>query len=91
LELRSLRNMPTLAAGSPTRQEAIEYYSRQTGLCLDDIDFYLCFGFLRRAAIEQQKYVRFVRGDASDTRYARLDTAVRTLREICQDYVGGRT
>lgn len=89
-ELRSLRNMPTLAPGAPTRQEAIGHYSRRTGRSLEDIGFYLCFGFFRRAAIEQQKYVRFVRGDSTDARYAQLDAAVCILREICQEYVSGR-
>ncbi len=89
-ELRSLRNMPTLAVGAPTRQQAIEHYSRRTGLALDDIDFYLCFGLFRRAVIEQQKYARFVRGHSPDPRYARLDAAVRILRDLCQEYVSGR-
>jgi aminoglycoside phosphotransferase (APT) family kinase protein len=90
-ELRALRNMPTLASGAPRRAEAIAHYSRRTGSSLGDIDFYLCFGFFRRAVIEQQKYARFVRGHASDPRYARLDASVRILRDICQRYVSGRS
>ncbi|HEY8538058.1 MAG TPA: phosphotransferase, partial [Steroidobacteraceae bacterium] len=88
-ELKALRNMPTLAPGSPSRADAIAHYSRRTGLSLADIDFYLCFGFFRRAVIEQQKYARFVRGDTDDPRYAHLDASVQVLREICQQYVRG--
>ena len=82
---------PRAGAGAPRRAEESAHYSRRTGLSLDDIDFYLCFGFFRRAVIEQQKYVRFLRGDAADPRYARLDSSVRILREICQQYVTGRS
>lgn len=89
-ELLSLRNMPTLSAGAPSRAEALEHYSRRTCNNLRDIAFYLCFGYFRRAVIEQQKYVRFVRGLSTDQRYANLHEAVRILHEMCRRAMSAR-
>lgn len=50
---------------------------------MKDFDAFLCFAFLRRAAIEQQKYVRYRRGESSDPRFANLNDAVRVLRDMC--------
>jgi aminoglycoside phosphotransferase (APT) family kinase protein len=62
----------------------LQRYALLTGTAVADFDFYLCFGLFRRAAIEQQKLYRFLTGQTHDTRYAKLDEAVRILLESCR-------
>ena len=82
-ELRALRGMPSARPEAPTRGQAIARYMEQTKLKVDSQSFYLCFGFFRRAVIEQQKYFRYVNGHSRDTRFADLHRAVRVLRDMC--------
>lgn len=82
-ELRRVRAMPSALPGVMSRREAVERYAVQTGRSVDDLDYYLCFGMFRRAAIEQQKYFRFVQGESTDPRYANLNETVAVLRDIC--------
>jgi aminoglycoside phosphotransferase (APT) family kinase protein len=82
-QFRALRAMPTLHPGVPSRIEAAERYAARTKRPIDDLAFYECFGFFRRAVIEQQKYARFVRGDVNDSRFETLDRAVEVLRQMC--------
>jgi aminoglycoside phosphotransferase (APT) family kinase protein len=89
-ELRALRAMPTTQPGVPSRSEAIQRYAIKSGRGIPSPKFLLCFGYFRRAAIEQQKYVRFRRGQTSDPRYARLNGAVQTLRDVCLKIIDGQ-
>ncbi len=89
-ELQSIRAMPTLSPGAPTRAEAIARYETRTGARIADINFYTTFGYFRRAVIEQQKYARYVRGQTDDARFATLQDAIVVLRDVCQDTLGRR-
>ena len=89
-EFQAIRNMPTARPGVMSRRQAIQRYAERIGSGMDNVDYYLCFGFLRRAAIEQQKYVRYVRGEIKDTRYANLDAAVTVLRDMCVNVIEGK-
>lgn len=90
-EFLSLRAMPTLRTGVLSRREAAVYYGKRTGLNMEAMDFYQCFGFFRRAAIEQQKYARFIRGATQDPRFANLNTTVLILRDMCESTINGRS
>jgi aminoglycoside phosphotransferase (APT) family kinase protein len=87
-EFLALRAMPTLHAGVPTRREVLDRYARSTAGDVPDLAFLLCFGYFRRAVIEQQKYVRFKRGDSTDPRFAHLDESVRILHGMCLRAMG---
>jgi aminoglycoside phosphotransferase (APT) family kinase protein len=89
-EFRALRAMPTGQPGVMGRQEAVTRYARRRGIAADSIDFYLCFGLFRRAVIEQQKYVRFRRGETDDSRFENLDRVIGVLREMCSNVMSGR-
>ncbi|KGE03474.1 phosphotransferase family protein [Pseudohaliea rubra] len=57
-------------AGVHSRRDLAERWSGQTGITLDNLDYYLCFAFWRLAAIVEGAYVLYRRGKV-DTAYAR--------------------
>jgi aminoglycoside phosphotransferase (APT) family kinase protein len=71
--------MPTWRAGFPTRREAAERYARRTGADLTDLPWYVIFNVFRFAAILQQIYVRYVRGQTTDPRFAAFGRKVDAL------------
>jgi aminoglycoside phosphotransferase (APT) family kinase protein len=71
--------MPTNHEGFPTRQEVVERYARRTGLDLDAIAWYHVFGVFKLVVIVQQIYIRYVRGQTQDERFAGYDERVRDL------------
>lgn len=73
--------MPTWAPGFPTRREAIERYAKQSGADVGDLDWYVIFSVFRFAVILQQIYVRYVRGQTHDERFAELGVAVNLLTQ----------
>ena len=84
---RALRGMPSAMPGVMSRHEALSRYSLRIGREVADFKFYLCFALLRRAAIEQQKYVRYRTGESTDTRFAELNHAVTVLRDMCLEVI----
>lgn len=81
---RQFRAMPSDAPGAPTRAEIVERFSQRTGIAVDNIDFYFCFGLFRLAGIGQQIYYRYAQGLTKDQRFARLIDKVHSLRQMCE-------
>ena len=75
---------------SDANRAVVERYAERTQTPLPDLDFLLCFGYFRRAVIEQQKYVRYRRGDTTDARFADLNGAVRILHDMCERALRGQ-
>ena len=71
--------MPTNHEGFPSRAEVVERYARRTGLDLDAIAWYHVFGVFKLVVIVQQIYIRYVRGQTQDERFAGYDERVRDL------------
>ena len=71
--------MPTNHGGFPTRAEVVERYAARTGLDLDTIAWYHVFGVFKLVVIIQQIYIRYVRGQTQDQRFATYDERVRDL------------
>jgi aminoglycoside phosphotransferase (APT) family kinase protein len=88
-ELRALRAMPTLLPGVLSRSEAIHRYVERAKHPIQSAKFLLCFGYLRRAAIEQQKYVRYRRGETTDQRFSQLNASVKALRDTSLSVING--
>jgi aminoglycoside phosphotransferase (APT) family kinase protein len=86
---RAMRGMPTSGHGVMSRREAARRYTEYLDRPLPALSFLLCFGYFRRAAIEQQKYARFKRGDTRDPRFAKLQDSVATLRQMCLEVMSG--
>lgn len=82
------RKQPTHLPGMFTRDEVLNYYLARTGLVIDSFDFYRVYGLFRTAAILQQIYARFRRGETDNPRFASLDGRVRALASRCHFLIG---
>lgn len=71
------------------RPEVAERYARRTGLYLSPLDFYEALAMFRLTVIIQQIYVRYVRGQTSDERFAPLGDIVPQLADAGMDRASG--
>ena len=74
----------TARAGSLTRTELLEIYSRRTGRVIDGPVFYFAYGLLKIAVIVQQIYFRYQKGLTRDPRFAQLGGLVKACGELAQ-------
>jgi aminoglycoside phosphotransferase (APT) family kinase protein len=88
--LAATRTLPTHLPGSLTREEVLARYERATGLPLTDMRFFYAFGLFRLAVIAQQIYLRFVRGQTQDQRFAVLGQMVSALLRAGELVAAGR-
>jgi aminoglycoside phosphotransferase (APT) family kinase protein len=72
---------PTDLPGSPSRRELVACYEERARRNVADAPFYYAFGLYKIAAIVQQIYARYVRGDTRDARFAGLNGLVAALAE----------
>lgn len=77
-----LNPMPTGAPGFMSRRQAIDRYATRTGLDPAAVDYYVVFGSFKMAVIVQQIYIRYVRGQTKDERFAVMGDAARHLLEL---------
>lgn len=80
----SLSMMPTTAPGWLHRRTAVERYGETTGTDLDSINWYLVFGSWKLAVILQQIYIRWLRGQTQDERFASLGDGARLLFDLAE-------
>jgi aminoglycoside phosphotransferase (APT) family kinase protein len=78
----SLSMMPTTAPGWLAREAAVSRYGERSGTDLSNIDWYLVFGSWKLAVILQQIYIRWLRGQTQDERFASLGEGARLLFEL---------
>ena len=76
---RGMTTMPSYEPGFPTRQEAVERYARRTGCDVSRVHWYYIFGVFKLIVILQQIYIRFLRGQTRDERFAPLGARVQKL------------
>ena len=67
---RGIAAMPTWRDGFPTRAAAIARYAERTGGDVGDVLWYQVFAAFKLAVIIQQIYIRYVRGQTQDARFA---------------------
>ncbi len=72
-------SMPSWREGFPSRAEAIQRYAEATGFDLGAIRWYHVFGTFKIAVVLQQIYIRFVRGQTQDQRFAVFGERVAAL------------
>jgi aminoglycoside phosphotransferase (APT) family kinase protein len=70
--LQGISMMPTGDLGFLTRAELVERYASRSGRSVKDINYYHTFGLFRIVVIVAQIYIRFVRGQTQDQRFAAL-------------------
>ncbi|HEU0215316.1 MAG TPA: phosphotransferase family protein [Stellaceae bacterium] len=69
-EWREIASMPTWRDGFPSRAEVIRRYGERTGSDVGEILWYQVFAAFKLAVIIQQIYIRYVRGQTRDARFA---------------------
>jgi aminoglycoside phosphotransferase (APT) family kinase protein len=87
-EWRVIAAMPTWREGFPSRAEAIERYAARTGSDVSDILWYQVFAAFKLAVIIQQIYIRYVRGQTQDARFAQYWRRVLGLALKSQVLIG---
>lgn len=78
---RQAAAMPTWRPGFPVRAEAAERYARITGFACGDVRWYHVFGVFKLAGILQQIYIRYLRGQTHDPRFACFGERVAVLAD----------
>jgi aminoglycoside phosphotransferase (APT) family kinase protein len=85
---REIASMPTWRDGFPSRAEAIARYGERIGSDVGDVLWYQVFAAFKLAVIIQQIYIRFVRGQTQDRRFATYATRVIGLARKAQRLIG---
>ncbi len=81
-ERLAIAMQPTYLDGFPTRAEVVARYAARTGGEVAAIAFFETFALFKLAVVLQQIYVRFVRGQTKDERFAAMGESVRRLADI---------
>lgn len=77
-----LEPMPTGVPGFMTRAEAISRYGRRSGRDVSGMDWYVVFGTFKMGVILQQIYIRWLRGQTRDDRFATMGDDAARLFEL---------
>ena len=80
-----LEMMPTTTPGWMDRSTAVERYCSVSGQDSAQIGWYLVFGTWKMGVILQQIYIRWLRGQTQDRRFASLGQSARHLFRLAAD------
>lgn len=78
---RETTAMPSHADGFMTRREVIARYAERTGFDVGGARWYYAFGVFKLIVILQQIYIRYLRGQTRDTRFADLGRRIEALAD----------
>ncbi len=78
-EANLITSMPIKNILYPKKTEIIDHYALKTGFSIKDIDWYYAFGAFKLAVIIQQIYVRFLKGQTQDERFANFGHRIEAL------------
>ena len=81
---RGTGSIVTMAEGFLTREEVCQRYAKRSGRDLSSIAFYETFALFKTAVVLEQIYVRYVRGQTKDERFAGLGPLVPRLADAAQ-------
>ena len=87
--LQELSMMPAGNLGFPARAELVERYAERSGRPVEHIRFYRALGLFRVVVIIAQIYIRFVRGQTHDQRFAALGLDIVPMARAAQALVSG--
>lgn len=82
------KRQPTDLPGMPTRAQVVARYAQRSGLPVDGWLFYEVFGLFRLAVIVQQIYLRYVRGQTTNERFAGFGLFATYLESRCRALAG---
>ena len=78
-EANLITSMPVKNILYPKKSEIIDHYAFKTGFSIKDVDWYYAFGAFKLAVIIQQIYVRFLKGQTQDKRFANFGKRIEAL------------
>ena len=78
-DLKAVMPTVTVTPGFISRKQFIDRYESRSGRDLSDIHWYMVFGYFKLAAILQQIFARWKKGQTEDERFADFGNRVRTL------------
>ena len=78
-EANLITSMPIKNILYPKKSEIIDHYAFKTGFSIKDVDWYYAFGAFKLAVIIQQIYVRFLKGQTQDKRFANFGKRIEAL------------
>jgi aminoglycoside phosphotransferase (APT) family kinase protein len=78
----------TAQPGFPKRREIAERYAERRKLDVSSLRWYEAFAIWKTAVVLQQIYIRFVRGQTQDARFAGMGSRVAVLVRIAADVAG---
>jgi aminoglycoside phosphotransferase (APT) family kinase protein len=81
----TLNPMPTGAPGFMTRDQALAMYASTTGRDVSGFPWYLVFGTWKLGVVLQQIYIRWLRGQTGDERFAGMGQAAARLFELAYE------
>ncbi|WP_420644803.1 phosphotransferase family protein [Candidatus Leptofilum sp.] len=81
--------MPTGDLGFLTRQELVERYAMKSGRSVHNINFYHTLGLFRLVVIIAQIYIRFVRGQTQDKRFAAFGPMIPLMAKAAVEVMEG--
>ncbi len=83
-----LSMMPTTVPGWMDRRAAVARYGERSGIDLTNVDWYLVFGSWKLGVILQQIFIRWLRGQTRDERFATLGDGARLLFRLAEQRIG---
>jgi len=86
--LQATAMMPLGQPGFLSRAELVARYAAQSGRAVGDIDFYHALGLFRLTVIVAQIYVRYVRGQTQDPRFAAMGMMIPALARRAAELAG---
>ena len=78
-ELKAVMPTVTVTPGFMSRRELIDRYEKESGRDLSEMHWYVVFGYFKLAAILQQIFARWKKGQTEDDRFADFGERVQTL------------
>ena len=87
-DLQALAMMPAGDLGFPTRAELVARYAASSGRSVAHIRFYHALGLFRVVVIIAQIYVRYVRGQTRDQRFAAFGAAIQPMARAALKLIG---
>lgn len=86
-ELRAILPTITHLPGFFSRAEFMQRYAAQSGRDLSSLHFYMTFAYFKLSVILQQIYIRWLRGQTQDPRFASFGMRIRTLIDYAAQLV----
>jgi aminoglycoside phosphotransferase (APT) family kinase protein len=83
--LQATAMMPLGEPGFLSRDDLVDRYAVKSGRAVGDIDFYHTLGLFRLTVIVAQIYIRYVRGQTQDPRFAAMEFMIPALARRAQE------